>query len=355
MEKQISIKEIAKIAGVSAGTVDRVIHNRGKVSRKAKEAVEAVLSEVNYKLNIHASAISLKKGFKLLITIPSSSPGEYWDSMAMGFSNAIKEYSDIRISTDYWYYDQFDEYSCKEAFTRILEQEPDGVIIGPTFKKETKELCDNLDSRSIPYVFVDASIDDTKPVATFTTDQEACGKLIGKILFSIIGEDKKIAVFGIKRKGDSHSENSSRREKGLEDFASEAGKKDSILRISIPISGNTGQNPELKEFFEDNRGIEAVAVMNSRGHIVADILKANGINNIKIISFDLTRSNMVSLDNGEIFALLCQRPQLQGYWAIETLIRYLLYNIPEAEPHNILPIDIVVKENLPFYREIIAK
>ena len=59
MAKQVKIKEIAAMAGVSAGTVDRILHRRGNVSAAKREAVEAVLGKVGYKFNIHTSAVSL--------------------------------------------------------------------------------------------------------------------------------------------------------------------------------------------------------------------------------------------------------------------------------------------------------
>ncbi|MDD4536822.1 MAG: LacI family DNA-binding transcriptional regulator, partial [Petrimonas sp.] len=40
MKKRIRIKDIAAQAGVSSGTVDRILHNRGNVSDKARIAVE---------------------------------------------------------------------------------------------------------------------------------------------------------------------------------------------------------------------------------------------------------------------------------------------------------------------------
>ena len=66
MAKQVKIKDIAQLAGVSAGTVDRILHNRGNVSEKSREAVEKVLAEVGYKYNIHASAISFRKEFRII-------------------------------------------------------------------------------------------------------------------------------------------------------------------------------------------------------------------------------------------------------------------------------------------------
>ena len=47
--KQHTIKDIAKLAGVSKGTVDRVIHKRGKVSTKSYDKVVAILDKINYK------------------------------------------------------------------------------------------------------------------------------------------------------------------------------------------------------------------------------------------------------------------------------------------------------------------
>ncbi len=41
------------MAGVSAGTVDRVLHNRGEVSQSSREKVEAILTEIDYKPNLY--------------------------------------------------------------------------------------------------------------------------------------------------------------------------------------------------------------------------------------------------------------------------------------------------------------
>ena len=46
MSQKIRIKDIARLAGVSPGTVDRVLHNRGNVSPSARKAIDAVLEQV---------------------------------------------------------------------------------------------------------------------------------------------------------------------------------------------------------------------------------------------------------------------------------------------------------------------
>ena len=149
MAKQVKIKEIAKMAGVSAGTVDRVLHKRGKVSQASLEAVERVLDEVGYRYNIHTSAISFRKTFNIAITIPNVNDGEYWNYIKRGINHAIEEYFDVNLKCDFHYYDQFDSKSCVEAYDNVLKAEPDAVIIGPTFIEETQRLCNELDSKNI--------------------------------------------------------------------------------------------------------------------------------------------------------------------------------------------------------------
>ena len=96
-QKRIRIKDIARMAGVSSGTVDRVIHNRGKVSPKALEKIEGVLKEVNYRPNIHISSISLKKKYKVLFISPNFKTGDYWESIYQGIVRALNEFETIEI------------------------------------------------------------------------------------------------------------------------------------------------------------------------------------------------------------------------------------------------------------------
>ena len=61
----ITIKDIAKLANVSDGTVDRVIHNRKGVSPKNAEKVKNILKENNFLLKQIASALQTKNKYKI--------------------------------------------------------------------------------------------------------------------------------------------------------------------------------------------------------------------------------------------------------------------------------------------------
>lgn len=52
----VTIKEIADRAGVSRGTVDRVLNNRGKVNPEKEERVRRIAQELGYKPNVAGKA-----------------------------------------------------------------------------------------------------------------------------------------------------------------------------------------------------------------------------------------------------------------------------------------------------------
>ena len=97
---KIRIKDIARLANVSTGTVDRVLHNRGEVSAKSREKVEKVLKEINYQPNIYASALASKKRYTFVTLLPESNEGEYWSDIKKGVDQAAHEFLDLNISVE---------------------------------------------------------------------------------------------------------------------------------------------------------------------------------------------------------------------------------------------------------------
>ena len=78
MPEKIRIKDIAERAGVSVGTVDRVLHNRPNVSTKARQKVEEALRERNYKPNAYASALAYNKSYAFYLLLPQHNHIANW-------------------------------------------------------------------------------------------------------------------------------------------------------------------------------------------------------------------------------------------------------------------------------------
>lgn len=349
MQQQLTIKQIAELAGVSAGTVDRVLHNRGRVSEKAVAAIQAVLDTQSYKYNLHTSAVAFKKTRKslhIVISIPSSEKGEYWDLVKSGFDKAFREYGDISIKSEYLFFDQFNSLSCREVFESIALMHCSAVVLGTTFAQETRELCVQLDERGIPYIFVDGMVPETNPIATFMVNQETCGRLLARLMDGLTPAGKELAVLLPKRIGTQISTNSASR---LDAFRSyfRGRMPGRILKEGFFSTENSSMvTREVDSFLKDNPEVGGIAVVISAGYLVADALQGSGHEGIVVGGFDVTDGNARCVKEGTIDFLINQHPDRQGFSAVESLLHYLLYGAPDKNMRQFLPIDIVFMENL---------
>ena len=128
--KKKSIKEVAELAHVSIGTVDRVLHNRGRVAAKTEEKIRRIIEEFDYKPNVFASALKTGKIFRFGVLMPR--PGlfcEYWELPLNGIRKAARELAH-HILIDYFFFDVANgAASFAEASKNLLGAGLDGFII----------------------------------------------------------------------------------------------------------------------------------------------------------------------------------------------------------------------------------
>lgn len=351
MSVRVRIKDIAQMAGVSTGTVDRIIHKRGKVSAESQELVKLALTKLNYKPNIHMSAISTMKRYKVIVAIPACARGEYWEQLSGGVTAALRKFNMVDLDCQFYHYDQFNLYSCIDVFESVVEAEPDGVIIGATFSDVALKLSSALDAKSIPYIYVDSAVKGSNPIATCSTDQHACGYLVAKLIDSITPSDAEFALFKAKRIGNQGSTVTMERREGFMEYFNKTGKATVIHSVDFSVV-NPDENVELiGDFFEENPKVKGAIVLSSRGHILADYFAKHGVDDMKLICVDLTESNYKEIDRGGIEFVISQRPSFQGFFAVEKLIEYLMYQEVSSEKTTIMPLDIITKENVELYKK----
>ena len=350
--KNHRIKDIATMAGVSVGTVDRVLHKRGKVSEEALKKVEETLKALHYQPNLIARSLASKKERRALVLIPSFMPGEYWSKVNEGISKAEHEFADYHLEIQQMYFDQYDQASFDALLQQINTVDCQGVIIATLFKRSTLELASRLEARDIPYVLIDAYIENTNCIAYYGTDSYRSGFLGGRLLFEQIRPDDPVAIFNFIRKGDTESTQVSMREKGFRDYLSGTDYCGSIYPIAISAESSDENERILDRLMKRNRSIKAGIIFNSRIHLIAGYFSKHQIKDFFLIGYDTIEANIAYLKNGIVSHLIAQRPEVQGYNSVKALFHYL--SLEQAvEKVNYMPIDILTKENIDYYNNYI--
>ncbi|SMD32480.1 LacI family transcriptional regulator [Reichenbachiella faecimaris] len=340
--KRITIKEIAKKAGVSVGTVDRVLHNRGEVAEKTKKLVKQIAKEGNYSTNVFARNLKLNKTHRFAIILPQDN--EYWKTQRTGIEAAAAEYVSLGVQLDFYTFDRQNQDSFVTQSELALQSAPDAVVMAPLLEKEATAICAQLDSAKIPYVFVDSNLESAKPLAFIGQDSVQSGYLAAKLLN--IGHPQDCQSLIIKfRDYDSINKTIDERIEGFRKYYKETGLDDSqIKEVEIGLD-----EAALKEWLESvNEKQALIFVPNSRSHQVAKQAAAVwSARSYRLIGYDLVSKNLEGLKNGRIEFIIHQNPKTQGALSIQALYRHLILNAEVSEVQY-MPLDILTKENVAF-------
>lgn len=344
----IRIVDIAKMAGVSVGTVDRVIHHRGRVSEENRKKVEAVLGVVDYQPNLMARSLASKKQHHFVAVIPSFRQGEYWEAISEGIDKAAQEMESHNIVVTKLFFDQYDHKTFDEMVRRLPEDKVDGVLIATLFTDSVIRLSRELTSLDIPYVYVDSNIEGERQLAYFGTESYDAGVIAAKLLMDKVGMASDLLIARIVHDGKNDSNQGKNRREGFIRYLEEQGFRGHIHEVELKIDDSVHNFQKLDELFQQNPGVEGTVIFNSTCYILGNYLKVRGMKATKLVGYDLIEKNTRLLSEGVITALIAQRPEQQGYNGIKSLCNYWIFR-QHPEKVNLMPIDILIKENLKYY------
>lgn len=346
----IRIVDIAKLAGVSAGTVDRVLHKRGYVSEEKREKIEKVLKEINYEPNMVARFLASKKVYNLCAIIPKYTHGDYWEQVYDGINLAISELKNFNVSIKYQLFDQQDTKSFIDTTSDIMGKEYDGILIATLFGDKVIDLVKSLDEKEIPYVFIDSNIPGQNNLAYFGADSFISGSIAAKLMLKEIGNTADIIIAHIKNTDKGTSTQMQGREQGFMNYLNKNDFSGTLHHIEIDPADYIKAIRQIGEICQNSESLVGGIVFNSRIYELSLLCKKLNNPQVRIIllGYDSIEKNMNALKEDLVSFLIAQRPGLQGYDGIKALSNYLLFK-QYPEKLNYMPLDILIKENIDYY------
>ena len=351
-EKKITINDVAKMAGVSKGTVDRVLHNRGEVSLESEKRVRAVVQELGYEPNLNASLLASRKETVIACLLPKGEKGEYWDMLIQGAEEGAPAVKDLNAKVEIFSYDQYRLDSFRSACAEMLETHPDGVIMTPLFKDETATLADQLQSASIPFMFVDSKLKEKDYLVYYGMPMRRSGVLCAHLLteFQSQEEIKEVLIVRIQRDAEGQSDPTVNRRNGFIAYMAEHFPQTAIHNLFIKPNDDEWNRKALTEFFKEHPGVHHIVMFNSRIHLICNILKEISIERPHIIGYDDLEKNLKALREGLITMLITQHTCNQTKMAIEDMADYLVKRkVPSEGKDLFLHMDILTPMNVDFY------
>ena len=348
----VRIIDIARLAGVSVGTVDRVLHKRGNVSEEKRTKVEAVLKEINYEPNLVARVLASKKTYSLAAIIPSFFLGDYWGMIYEGINKAIDELKKFNVALSFYYFDQYDPVTFAQQSEQLLGNDHDGVLIATHFEGLAIYLSDQLAKTGKPFIYIDSDIPGQRRLAYFGADSFVSGVILAKLMAENFRNDFDIITMYIKYKRSEVSIQMRQREQGFMKQLDQEGFAGKIHRIEFDPDDEQAAVDRLRQLLAATERPVGGIVFNSRIYEFARMLynlEPELRQKCVLYGLDAIPKNVNGLKNDEVKVLLSQRPELQGYDSIKALGNYLLMK-QTPDPVNYMPLDILIRDNIDYYK-----
>lgn len=344
----VRIVDIARMAGVSTATVDRVIHNRGKVSAGNLARIREVLERVDYRPNLIARSLASGRRYAVAVVMPRFAEGDYWADFEAGIARAEAEARRYNVEVHRFYFDQYDRTSFDALLERLRAESFDGVLLATLFAERVIPFAGELDQREIPYVFVDSDLPECHRLAYYGTSSFDAGVLAARLLFERLDPGADIVVGRILHHGDGGSNQCRERERGFRDYLARHDFRGTLHHVSLRLDDGARNARMLDELFDCHRSIAGAVTFNSTCHILGGYLAARQRADVRLVGYDVIARNRRMLEEGVVTALVAQRPEMQGYCGVMALCGWLVEGRRPAAVNN-LPIDILLRENISYY------
>jgi LacI family transcriptional regulator len=325
----ITIREIAKLTGVSRGTVDRVINRRGNVNPAMEKKINDILRKTQYTPNRNARALSVqKRKFRIGYIYFASEVNEFFNDVLSGMDAKVKELNDYRITLIKKLAAAADIAAYLGALDEIRKKKLDGLIITPIIpanKKEIAKKINELTDSGIPVVTCNVDISGSKRFAFVGCDLYKSGFIAGGLTGVIAGNRGSI---GIITQDVNYG-----RVKGFIDAVQRDYTDSRIASIVEIEEKNELTYSRTKDMMKKNKGIRAIFSENAAISGVCRALKDLRLDKqVKVLCFDETPLTKKLLLEGRVQAIVLQNPFWQGYRSVEVLWDYLLSRrLPEKE------------------------
>ena len=339
----VTIRDIASAAGVSRGTVDRVLNNRGGVRPQLERRIRELARELDYRPNRAGKVLAaLKKPMKIGCFLPGVG-NPFFDAIIRGFRQAERELSDFGISLEITLVKGFDP----DVHARALKE-----LAG----KNISALC--AATVDVPQVraAVNSAIAAGIPVAAVNSDLGGTGRLFyvgcnypesGRTAAGIFHLARRGAMELLVVTGSLDMQGHAQRIRAFREELSALGEDFRIARIIEAGDDAEVAYRKTLEALKAAPGVNGVYITSGgTDGVCKAVCEAGLAGKIPVVCFDDLPATRRFLREGIVTATICQEPFQQGYRSVQMLFDYLMNGRAPEKSLNFTDTVVKIKENL---------
>lgn len=339
---RITSKQLAELAGVSRGTVDRALNNRGGVRPDVQQRILDIAAEYGYRPMRAGKALVMRE--TLTIGVLLNSVGNlFFNEVIRGIQEAVKDFSDFSIELKMRQIKGYNLEEQLDILDEFLSEGLSGMVLTPINHPEVAKRLDVFYEKGVPVVAINSDIDDCHRLAYVGCDYLRSGQTAARMLGMLMGASARVLIVTGSLKVLGHNQRVygfSRVMKSdypgaeIVDVVENNDDEDLSFRV---VAETLARYPQINALYFAAGGVIGGAQA---------VLQSGGFTNPTIITCDVNDTIREYIQRDIVAATICQQPYLQGYSGVKLLLNHLLFHQTPAEPRQYTQNEIKIKYNL---------
>jgi LacI family transcriptional regulator len=339
----VTIKEIARAAGVSRGTVDRVLHNRSGVNQDVAERIRRMAEEMGFTPNRAGKILAARKQPMSIGCLLPDEGNPFFSDVIAGFQRAQNELADFGVTVHVEHIKGFDPATHINAVNRLAAEGYSGLCLTTMDIPEVQLAVHTVIGKGIPVVSVNTDIPDTGRICYvgpdyFNDGQTAAGLLarMTDVVLHVLIVTGSYYIRGHKERINGFISGMKHHKVSFM-IADTIESQDDDEYAYVRTVRSLSQHPDINCVFIGAGGVTGVCTAVKHLQRTA----------VHILSFDAVPSTVGYVKDGTIDFTICQEPERQGYMAIKKLFDYLISDDGRDPEDFITDTIIKIAENIP--------
>lgn len=337
----VTVKQIAELAGVSRGTVDRALNGRGNVRPEVEKRILSIAQELGYTPNRAGKALAYQRKNLSFGIIVNGDGNEFFDEVLHGAETAVSEYADFGLTLKIASGRGYDVAQQLRQLDEMAVSGVSGIAISPINVPAVEQKINALIEAGITVLTVNSDIENTGRLCYVGCNYYQSGVTAAGMLRLMRPEGVRAGIITGSIRMLGHN----RRMKGFSDVLKMmpdslvADVDESLDEREVAYRAAYQMlvaHPEINTLYFAAAG--AVGGMQA----AVDL----GLTDLTVIACDDTAEIKTLMQKGLIHATICQEPFRQGYRAMQLLFDAVVMGSKPAEELCYMDNIVRIKENL---------
>lgn len=336
-----TIKEIAELAGVSRGTVDRVLNDRGSVNPATAALVRDIARQLDYKPNRAGIALAAQRRNLKLGVLLFDTGNLFFEDVWKGVLEKSEELAGYNC-TVLTRKVGFSARAQADAIAELLACKIDGLVLSPFNDALIAQQIDLLADKGIPVITTNTDIHNSRRLAFVGSDFYRCGQTAAGLMRLMTNGDTNVGIITGSSQVLCHTDR-------IQGFCDTVAANYPYIHVTETIENSDD------EFESYDKTLD---LLNCHPEINALYFTAGGVyggcravltagrKDIRIIAYDKIPTTRELVEKDIISATICQQPTVQGSRPLQLLFDYLMTGEKPEKEYYYTAVDIRIRENL---------